>query len=49
MSSEPPGFELPLRLFLAFRVIIDELHAELAREGTRSCGRCTASSSRPSA
>ncbi|SFO93708.1 MULTISPECIES: MarR family winged helix-turn-helix transcriptional regulator [Actinomadura] len=33
MSSEPPGFELPLRLFLAFRVIIDELHAELAREG----------------
>lgn len=36
MSSappDPPGFELPLRLFLAFRVIIDELHAELAREG----------------
>jgi DNA-binding MarR family transcriptional regulator len=33
MSSEPPGFELPLRLFLAFRVIVDELHAELAREG----------------
>lgn len=29
----PPGFELPLRLFLAFRVIIDELHAELARQG----------------
>ncbi|NKZ06783.1 MarR family winged helix-turn-helix transcriptional regulator [Actinomadura latina] len=33
MSSDAPGFELPLRLFLAFRVIIDELHAELAREG----------------
>jgi DNA-binding MarR family transcriptional regulator len=36
MSSappDPPGFELPLRLFLAFRVIIDELHTELAREG----------------
>src|SRR4051794_11910390 len=33
MSSDPPGFELPLRLFLAFRVILDELHAELAREG----------------
>ncbi|WP_344856848.1 MarR family winged helix-turn-helix transcriptional regulator [Planomonospora alba] len=33
MSSDPPGFELPLRLFLAFRVLIDELHAELARQG----------------
>ncbi|TDC69053.1 MarR family transcriptional regulator [Actinomadura sp. GC306] len=33
MSNDAPGFELPLRLFLAFRVIIDELHAELAREG----------------
>ncbi|GAA4233334.1 MarR family winged helix-turn-helix transcriptional regulator [Actinomadura meridiana] len=33
MSSDAPGFELPLRLFLAFRVIIDEVHAELAREG----------------
>ncbi|MFI6736094.1 MarR family winged helix-turn-helix transcriptional regulator [Nonomuraea sp. NPDC050451] len=31
MSS--PGFELPLRLLLAFRVLIDELHAELARQG----------------
>ncbi|NDU74407.1 MarR family transcriptional regulator [Actinomadura sp. DSM 109109] len=30
---DAPGFELPLRLFLAFRAIIDELHAELAREG----------------
>ena len=28
-----PGFELPLRLLLAFRVLIDELHAELARRG----------------
>jgi DNA-binding MarR family transcriptional regulator len=33
MSSDPPGFELPLRFFLAFRVIVDEVHAELAREG----------------
>jgi DNA-binding MarR family transcriptional regulator len=33
VSSEPPGYELPLRLFLAFRVLIDELHAELARQG----------------
>ncbi|MEU6227169.1 MarR family winged helix-turn-helix transcriptional regulator [Streptomyces sp. NPDC047042] len=33
MSSDPPGFELPLRLFLAFRVLIDELHSELARQG----------------
>ncbi|MEV4010643.1 MarR family winged helix-turn-helix transcriptional regulator [Nonomuraea angiospora] len=31
MSSH--GFELPLRLLLAFRVLIDELHAELARQG----------------
>lgn len=28
-----PGFELPLRLFMAFRGIIDETHAELARQG----------------
>ncbi|MEV4243753.1 MarR family winged helix-turn-helix transcriptional regulator [Streptosporangium canum] len=33
MSSDPPGFELPLRLFLGFRVLIDALHAELARQG----------------
>ncbi|SNS49232.1 DNA-binding transcriptional regulator, MarR family [Streptosporangium subroseum] len=33
MSADPPGFELPLRLFLGFRVLIDELHAELARQG----------------
>lgn len=31
MSSN--GFELPLRLLLAFRTLIDELHAELARQG----------------
>ncbi|MFE4481473.1 MULTISPECIES: MarR family winged helix-turn-helix transcriptional regulator [Streptomycetaceae] len=35
VSSEPspPGFELPLRLLLAFRTIIDELHERIAREG----------------
>lgn len=33
MPDDPPGFELPLRLFLGFRVLIDELHAELARQG----------------
>jgi DNA-binding MarR family transcriptional regulator len=33
VSSDPPGFELPLRLLLGFRVLIDELHAELARQG----------------
>ncbi|NUT45120.1 MAG: winged helix-turn-helix transcriptional regulator [Thermoactinospora sp.] len=33
LSSNAPGFELPLRLLLAFRVLIDELHAELARQG----------------
>ncbi|MDH2427681.1 MarR family winged helix-turn-helix transcriptional regulator [Sphaerisporangium sp. TRM90804] len=33
MSTDPPGFELPLRLFMGFRVLIDELHAELARQG----------------
>ncbi|MBT2213541.1 MarR family winged helix-turn-helix transcriptional regulator [Actinomadura sp. NEAU-AAG7] len=32
-SGDPPGFELPLRLFLAFRTIIDEAHEELARQG----------------
>jgi DNA-binding MarR family transcriptional regulator len=30
---EPKGFELALRLLLGFRVLIDELHAELARQG----------------
>jgi DNA-binding MarR family transcriptional regulator len=33
VSSDPPGFELPLRLLLGFRVLIDELHVELARQG----------------
>ncbi|MGW0802212.1 MarR family winged helix-turn-helix transcriptional regulator [Nonomuraea sp. NPDC002799] len=33
MSSDAPGFELPLRLLLAFRTLIDELHVELARQG----------------
>jgi DNA-binding MarR family transcriptional regulator len=33
VSNDPPGYELPLRLFLGFRVLIDELHAELARQG----------------
>ncbi|MER6510865.1 MarR family winged helix-turn-helix transcriptional regulator [Nonomuraea sp. NPDC001636] len=33
MSSDTPGFELPLRLLLAFRTLIDELHTELARQG----------------
>jgi DNA-binding MarR family transcriptional regulator len=32
-AAETPGFELPLRLLLAFRLLIDELHAELARRG----------------
>jgi DNA-binding MarR family transcriptional regulator len=33
VSSDPPGYELPLRLFQGFRLMIDELHAELARQG----------------
>lgn len=32
-GQDPPGFELPLRLLMAFRVLIDEVHAELARQG----------------
>ncbi|MFE0464993.1 MarR family winged helix-turn-helix transcriptional regulator [Kitasatospora sp. NPDC058965] len=36
-ETDPPGdgygFELPLLLFAGFRSIIDELHAELARQG----------------
>ena len=28
-----PGYELPLLLFAGFRSLIDELHAELARQG----------------
>jgi DNA-binding MarR family transcriptional regulator len=33
VSSDLRGFELPLRLLLGFRVLIDELHEELARQG----------------
>src|SRR5258708_287042 len=33
LGTQGPGFELPLRLLLAFRVLIDEVHAELARRG----------------
>ncbi len=32
-SALPPGYALPMRLFMAFRAIIDEVHAELARQG----------------
>ncbi len=32
-APDPPGYELPLLLFGAFRGIIDQLHAELARVG----------------
>ena len=32
-GPQRPGFELALRLLLGFRVLIDELHAELARQG----------------
>lgn len=31
--DDPPGFELPLLLFAGFRSLIDQLHAELARQG----------------
>lgn len=33
MTEQPPGFVLPMRLFMAFRAIIDEVHAELAEQG----------------
>ncbi|WP_436789269.1 MarR family winged helix-turn-helix transcriptional regulator [Yinghuangia sp. YIM S10712] len=33
LPAEPPGFMLPLRLFMAFRGIIDEVHTELATQG----------------
>lgn len=32
-SSERPGYELPILLFLGFRRLVDELHAELACQG----------------
>ncbi|MFI9049227.1 MarR family winged helix-turn-helix transcriptional regulator [Streptomyces sp. NPDC053427] len=31
--GKAPGYELPLLLFAGFRSLIDELHAELARQG----------------
>jgi DNA-binding MarR family transcriptional regulator len=31
--DDRPGFELPLRLLLGFRVLVDDLHAELATRG----------------
>ena len=33
MSSDSAGFELPLLLLLGFRALIEDLHAELARQG----------------
>ncbi|MCO6003929.1 winged helix DNA-binding protein [Actinoallomurus purpureus] len=32
-ADDRPGFELPLLLLAGFRALIDELHAELARQG----------------
>ncbi len=32
-DADPPGFELPLLLFAGFRTLIDQLHAELGRQG----------------
>jgi DNA-binding MarR family transcriptional regulator len=32
-DRDPPGFVLPLLLFSGFRTLIDQLHAELARQG----------------
>jgi DNA-binding MarR family transcriptional regulator len=33
VDENPPGFELPLLLFAGFRALVDQLHAELARQG----------------
>ena len=33
MSTDSPGYELPLLLLLGFRALVDDLHEELAREG----------------
>jgi DNA-binding MarR family transcriptional regulator len=33
MASDPPGYELPLRLLAGFRMLIDALNAELSRQG----------------
>lgn len=32
-GNDPPGFELPLLLLAGFRALVDQLHAELARQG----------------
>ncbi|GAB3974976.1 MarR family winged helix-turn-helix transcriptional regulator [Actinoallomurus acanthiterrae] len=32
-ADDRPGYELPLLLIAGFRTLIDELHAELARQG----------------
>ncbi|GAA2349791.1 MarR family winged helix-turn-helix transcriptional regulator [Streptomyces cuspidosporus] len=32
-AQDRPGYELPLLLFAGFRSLIDQLHAELARQG----------------
>jgi len=32
-AAPPPGFELPLRLLAGFRILIDDLHAELEQQG----------------
>jgi DNA-binding MarR family transcriptional regulator len=33
MAERPPGYELPLLLFAAFRSIVDATHADLAAQG----------------
>lgn len=33
MSTDLPGWELPLRLLQGFRVLVDALHVELAHQG----------------
>jgi DNA-binding MarR family transcriptional regulator len=33
LSTDPPGFVLPLRLLAGFRVLVDRLHAELSEQG----------------
>ncbi|WP_019630339.1 MarR family winged helix-turn-helix transcriptional regulator [Actinomadura atramentaria] len=33
MSSDPPPWDLPLRLFLGFRALVDDVHADLAAAG----------------
>ncbi|UGT69043.1 MarR family winged helix-turn-helix transcriptional regulator [Nocardia gipuzkoensis] len=33
MSSDAGGYELPMRMLLGFRAVVDEVHAELAEHG----------------